>query len=334
MPRSRVIWPEFFTDFKLGKVSRDARLLFAALWCYADDAGLHPCDPGDLKAEAFPHDKDIDYWAVGGMLIELAGADYRVIPYVAGGQVYLAVRNFLRRQSTKYPSKAVNPLPPFIREAREDKASGRSVYSYSVDEDALEDYLGSEVEAAKAAMWGTCSPQLTLSGVGNIRKANVRDMFPRSGEERYNQNIVTIPSSTVQAATPPGPTPTLFVPRQKSRTPCYLKPLTFTMTRRRLEALVGPLSDRVADAVRERLAHQCSLSPYCHLSPERERLCREALDAALASLATVPGLTQPDIAARLYSALGEALYAMKPRFVEADARAVRSREDQAVQGEE
>ena len=39
MARSRVIKPEFWSDEKLARVSREARLLYIGLWSTCDDAG-------------------------------------------------------------------------------------------------------------------------------------------------------------------------------------------------------------------------------------------------------------------------------------------------------
>lgn len=62
MPRMRMVKPEFWTDSKVVRVSRDARLLFIGLWNFADcDAGHAEADPFALKMKIFPADNlDID----------------------------------------------------------------------------------------------------------------------------------------------------------------------------------------------------------------------------------------------------------------------------------
>lgn len=57
MPRMRMVKPEFWTDSKVVRVSRDARLLFIGLWNFADcDAGHVEADPFSLKMKIFPAD--------------------------------------------------------------------------------------------------------------------------------------------------------------------------------------------------------------------------------------------------------------------------------------
>lgn len=69
MPRMRMVKPEFWTDSKVVRVSRDARLLFIGLWNFADcDAGHVEADPFGLKMKIFPAD-DVN---VDALLAELA----------------------------------------------------------------------------------------------------------------------------------------------------------------------------------------------------------------------------------------------------------------------
>ena len=57
MPRMRMVKPEFWTDSKVVRVSRDARLFFIGLWNFADcDAGHVEADPFALKMKIFPAD--------------------------------------------------------------------------------------------------------------------------------------------------------------------------------------------------------------------------------------------------------------------------------------
>lgn len=56
MPRIRTIKPKFWDDPKLGKISRDARLVFIAMWNFADDLGVVMGEPLWLKSKIFPLD--------------------------------------------------------------------------------------------------------------------------------------------------------------------------------------------------------------------------------------------------------------------------------------
>lgn len=71
MPRMRMVKPEFWTDSKVVRVSRDARLLFIGLWNFADcDAGHVEADPFGLKMKIFPAD-NVDVGVLLDELIEI-----------------------------------------------------------------------------------------------------------------------------------------------------------------------------------------------------------------------------------------------------------------------
>lgn len=57
MARIRTIKPKFWDDIKIGRLPRDARLLFIGLWTFADDLGVVIADPLWLKAKIFPYDQ-------------------------------------------------------------------------------------------------------------------------------------------------------------------------------------------------------------------------------------------------------------------------------------
>src|SRR5438067_687409 len=66
MPRNRMVKAEFWVSEQLVSCSRDARLLLIGLWCFCDDAGIHPASYMRLKMEVFPGDnctlEDIKHW--------------------------------------------------------------------------------------------------------------------------------------------------------------------------------------------------------------------------------------------------------------------------------
>lgn len=57
MARIRTIKPKFWDDAKIGKISRDARLLYIGMWTFCDDAGTIIADPIWLKSKIFPYDQ-------------------------------------------------------------------------------------------------------------------------------------------------------------------------------------------------------------------------------------------------------------------------------------
>ena len=57
MARIRTIKPKFWDDTKIGRISRDARLLYIGLWNFSDDIGVVIGDTIWLKSKIFPYDQ-------------------------------------------------------------------------------------------------------------------------------------------------------------------------------------------------------------------------------------------------------------------------------------
>lgn len=107
--RIRTIKPEFWTSESVGKLSRDARLLFIALWSFADDEGrgrgafpvlagsLYPYDP--TSGELLPH-----WWGE----LEAAGMVRR---YTVGGTWFYDIPKWKQHQKIKKPTPS--RIPPF-----------------------------------------------------------------------------------------------------------------------------------------------------------------------------------------------------------------------------
>lgn len=57
MARIRTVKPKFFDDLKIGKLSRDARLLYIGLWVFADDSGVVIGNSVWLKSKIYPYDQ-------------------------------------------------------------------------------------------------------------------------------------------------------------------------------------------------------------------------------------------------------------------------------------
>ena len=66
MARNRMVKADFWVSEQIVSCSRDARLLFIGLWCFCDDAGVHPASHKRLKMEVFPGDScsedEIKHW--------------------------------------------------------------------------------------------------------------------------------------------------------------------------------------------------------------------------------------------------------------------------------
>lgn len=107
MARIRTIKPEFPQSETMGRVSRDARLLFIQLWTVADDSGRARGNSRVLASLLYPYDDDarelIEDW-----LSELETVE-AIRRYVVDGDTYLEIANWLKHQKIDKPSASKFP---------------------------------------------------------------------------------------------------------------------------------------------------------------------------------------------------------------------------------
>jgi hypothetical protein len=129
MPRTRSIKPEFWSDEKLAKVSRDARLLFVGLWTVSDDHAVCKAHPVWLKSQLFPYD-DVKISTFSKWLKELEDLGF-IVPFTHHNENFYYIANFLKHQKIDHPSKRIYPAPPVdilsnqSRDTREDSRDPR-----------------------------------------------------------------------------------------------------------------------------------------------------------------------------------------------------------------
>ncbi len=99
MPRIRSIHPGQWTDAAFLSMSPLARLLALAIRNEADDQGVFPWKPLDLKIRLMPGDNV----KIDTLLAELEDAD-QVMRYELDGREYGAIRNFAAFQSPRKPN--------------------------------------------------------------------------------------------------------------------------------------------------------------------------------------------------------------------------------------
>jgi hypothetical protein len=110
MARIRTIKPEFPQSETMGRLSRDARLLFIQLWTIADDEGRARASSRMLASLLYPYDDDARK-LIGGWLDELE-REQCIRRYEAEGSTYLEIVNWLKHQKIDHPSKS--RLPAFV----------------------------------------------------------------------------------------------------------------------------------------------------------------------------------------------------------------------------
>lgn len=147
MGRIRSIKPEFPQSESIGRLSREARLLFIQIWTLVDDSGRARGTSRMLASLLYPYDPDAPM-LIGAWLDELEREDH-VRRYTVDGQTYLDVPKFLEHQKIDKPSKS--KLPAF-ENPRECSPNPREVST--TDQDQGRD----QGEEGKGEDQGACAP--------------------------------------------------------------------------------------------------------------------------------------------------------------------------------
>lgn len=152
MPRIRSIKPEFWGDFDTAEhLTRDARLLYIALWNFADEHARMPGDRRFVKGQCFPYDDDLTPDVVQGLLDELAAVG-NVVLYTVDGSPYLFLPHLDRHQRLepgKVPSRLPAPPDPDGSAPGLDESAPRAdVSARDADESSLKQVAGGREQAA------------------------------------------------------------------------------------------------------------------------------------------------------------------------------------------
>jgi hypothetical protein len=108
MARIRTIKPEFPQSESMGRISRDARLLFIMMWTLADDAGRLRGTSRMLASLLFPYDEDAPK-LIDGWLAELEH-EKCIQRYTADGHGYAQILKWTEHQRIDKPSPS--KIPP------------------------------------------------------------------------------------------------------------------------------------------------------------------------------------------------------------------------------
>ncbi len=110
MPRIRTIKPEYWSSPLIGELEFDTRLLFIALWNWADDYGRGTANPRELAGFAFPHDENVtarDIRRMLGGIRRVFGVEF----YTVDGRQYYAIPTWDEHQKIDKRSKQRHPAP-------------------------------------------------------------------------------------------------------------------------------------------------------------------------------------------------------------------------------
>jgi hypothetical protein len=115
MSRIRTIQPNFPKSRSMGRVSRDARLLFIQLWLIADDTGRLRFDHQTLVEDLYPEDPDASTF-LAAWLDELE-REKCIERYQVNDLAFVRIVKWRKHQIVDRPSAST--CPPAPREARE-----------------------------------------------------------------------------------------------------------------------------------------------------------------------------------------------------------------------
>lgn len=111
MARIRSVKPETWSDQKLARLSRDARLLYISLWNFADEQARMVGDPRQVKGMCLPMDDDLSPVEIDLLLDELAKAG-RVVRYIVDDEHFLYLPNLSKHQRLDTGQDSRFPEPP------------------------------------------------------------------------------------------------------------------------------------------------------------------------------------------------------------------------------
>lgn len=116
MPRIRTIKPEFWSSPGIEDTSPWTRLLFIAMWNWADDAGRGTCQLKELQAFAFPYDEEDtapEVATMAGFRRTLAQVreQYGVVFYKVDGRPYYAIPSWRKHQRNERTAQSKYPAP-------------------------------------------------------------------------------------------------------------------------------------------------------------------------------------------------------------------------------
>lgn len=131
MARIRTFKPEFFRSPDTAKASPQARILYMAMWSWANDEGVGETNLYGLLGFAFPDGDELTVKDLQSLLKEVRGS-YGVLFYGHGGRFYYSIPAWDKHQKTE--RRAANRFPkpddpdsyPDLRFGNSEESGGNS----------------------------------------------------------------------------------------------------------------------------------------------------------------------------------------------------------------
>lgn len=204
MARNRTIKPKFFDDVKIGRISRDARLLYIGLWVFADDIGVVPGDSIWLKSRVFPYDQiqvqQFEKWmnelVINGFICLLS---YK-------GERFIYLPTFTRHQVVNRPNYEDLNIPKDLLDKEKDKIHGaiteQSLNNHGAITEASFTVLGREKETPDGS---SLQPSSLISEKETIKE--IKENTPYGVSKKREKDGAEIDLITSENTPPPGSAP-------------------------------------------------------------------------------------------------------------------------------
>jgi len=192
MARIRTIKPEFPQSESMGRVSRDARLLFVLLWTIADDSGRLRGNSRMLASLLFPYDDDAKT-LIEGWLGELA-AEHCLVRYFVGSDSYIEVLNWQKHQKIDKPSPS--KIPPFdessrilanVRECSSEDQGSRTKDLRSEGPSTPLPPQGGNAKQVRKPIWTKAHPEEVIKATQEIKA-----IWPRPEDDAFQPDGKTL----------------------------------------------------------------------------------------------------------------------------------------------
>lgn len=182
--RIRTIKPEFVQSESMGRISREARLLFILLWTQCDDAGRTRASSRMLASVLYPYDDDAPS-LIGKWLDELE-REGCIERYAVDGDTYLQVCKWLKHQRIDRPSASRLPDP---REGSRVLASASRTLAPDQDQDQ-DQYTPSETRRVERSSNQTPPSPTKAPSASGVWGAPVQYLTSTGLPERHARSLI------------------------------------------------------------------------------------------------------------------------------------------------
>ncbi|WP_280475466.1 hypothetical protein [Nocardia asiatica] len=176
MPRIRTIKPEFWDSPDTATADLRTRLLFIAMWNWADDYGIGDATPVRVIGFAFPHD-DIPASEYPRLLKDVSDA-YGVVFFRYDGRSYYVIPSWNSHQRTERKAKPKQGLMEAAAQAADEAKTAVQKANQDLPTNVAE--IPTQSEGSSDGTQGTSGPGTGEQGKGEQRKEETRSPAPPS----------------------------------------------------------------------------------------------------------------------------------------------------------